>query len=315
MVKSWKTSVRNAKGQIFVNWPMKLSALVLAAILWAAVAAQEETTQLVPVDLVVQPPEGRTLATEPPRIQALYAGTARELIRLYVQPPTIQKTLPDTITGSEYTLALALVDLLVPDGTAARAQRLEPRTVTIQLDDVADQVVRVIQQVTIEPDTGYQLFGSVTVLPTRITIRGPREQVEGIEAVFTVPLVMERVREPVERELAIDTSALGSVQLSQTSVRVSADVGALSERVLMGVPVSIRTDLPGRWVSDPAAVLVTVRGRTSRLADLTRDSVQVHAVLNADAADSVIALQVTAPARIAAWASPDSVMVRRESSD
>jgi len=294
---------------------MKLSALALAAILWAAVAAQEETTQLVPVDLEVYPPEGRALAADPPPIQALYAGTARELIKLYVQPPTIQTTLPDTISGSEYTLELALVDLLVPDGAAVRPQRLEPRVVTIQLDDVAEQVVRVIRQGTVEPDTGYQIFGSVSVSPARITISGPREVVEGLESVFTIPLILEGVRAPVDTQLALDTSALGPVRLSQTSVRVSADVGALSERVLMGVPVSIRTDIPGTWVADPAAVLVTVRGRTSRLATLTRDSIQVQAVLEAGATDSIVALRVTAPPRIAAWASPDSVVVRRESND
>jgi YbbR domain-containing protein len=294
---------------------MKLSALALAAILWAAVAAQEETTQLVPVDLEVFPPEGRTLATEPPQIQALYAGTARELIKLYVQSPTIRKTLPDTITGSEYTLELDLVDLLVAEGAAVRPQRLEPRTVTIQLDDAAEQVVTVIQRVTIEPDTGYQIFGSVTVSPARITISGPRELVEDLDSVFTIPLVLERLRAPVDTELALDTSALGPVHLSHASVRVSADVGALSERVFMGVPVSIRTNVPGTWVADPAAVLVTVRGRTSRVANLEMDSVQVHALLDAETTDSIVALRVTAPASIVAWASPDSVTVRRESSD
>lgn len=315
MAKSWKTSVRSAKGQVFANWPMKLSALVLAAILWAAVAAQEETTQLVPVDLDVEPPAGRALRNDPPSIQALYAGTARELIKLYIQRPTIQKTLPDTISGSEYTLSLALVDLLVPDGAAVRPQRIEPRTVTIQLDDVAEKMVRVIQQLTIEPDSGYQVFGPVTVSPESITISGPREQVEALDQVPTVQLVIPRVRGPVEEEVAIDTAALGAVKLSETSVRVSADIGAISQRVLMGVPVSIRTDLPGTWVADPAAVLVTVRGRTSRVDYLTRDSVQVHVVLSADAADSIIALQITAPPSIAAWANRDSVVVRREGSD
>jgi hypothetical protein len=89
----------------------------------------------------------------------------------------------------------------------------------------------------------------------------------------------------------------------------------LSERVLMGVPVMIRTDRPGTWVSDPAAVLVTVRGRTSRLATLTRDSVQVLAVLGADATDSVVSIQVTAPPQIAAWANPDSVTLRFQRDD
>ena len=155
----------------------------------------------------------------------------------------------------------------------------------------------------------------MTVSPESITIRGPREQVEALDQVPTVQLVIPRVRGPVEEEVAIDTAALGAVRLSETFVRVSADIGAISQRVLMGVPVSIRTDVPGTWVADPAAVLVTVRGRTSRVQYLTRDSVQVHVVLSADASDSIIALQITAPPSIAAWANRDSVVVRREGSD
>jgi len=315
MAKGWKTTVHNIRRWVFDNWPIKLTALVLAAILWAAVATQEETTHLVAVDLEVLPPDGRTLTGELPPVHALYTGTARELLKLYVRPPSIRAALPDTITGSEYTLELSLGDLVTSDGAAVRAQRIEPRTITIQLDDVVEQTVRVTHQVTIRPDSGYQIFGPVTVSPPRVTIRGPKEQVERVEAVSTVPLVLERVSAPVRRDVPIDTSSLGTVQLSQTSVQISVDVGALSERVLMGVPVVLRTDLPGQWISDPAAVLVTVRGRTSRLASLTRDSVQVYAVFAEDRPDSFVLLQLTPPVGIAAWATPDSVLVRREGSD
>lgn len=315
MGKSWKNRVHNVQGRIVDSWPLKLTALVLAAILWAAVAAQEETTQLVSVQLDVQLPDGRALMSEPPPVQALYSGTAREIIKLYAQPPVIRKTLPDTISGSQYTLELTLGELLAPDGAAVRAQRIEPRFVTVHLDDVIEKEVRVIEQVTIHLDSGYHILEQLTISPERITIRGPQAQVEGIEAVFTVPLELEHVRDPIRRSLAIDTSALGTVQLSQTSVQMFADIDALSERILMGVPVTIRTDREGRWVTDPAAVLVTVRGRTTRVNGLTPDSVQVHAVVHPDVSDSVVSLQVTPPLNVTAWASPESVVVRREGSD
>lgn len=315
MAKSWKNRVHSLRGQVFSNWPIKLTALVLAAILWAAVAAQEETTQLVAVELDVQLPEGRALTSDPPPVQALYAGTARELFKLYAQPPMIRKTLPDTITGSQYTMELMLGELVAPDGATVRAQRIEPRFMTVQLDDMVEKVVQVIEQVTIQPDSGYQVFRPLTMTPERVTIRGPQALVESIDSVFTVPLELEQIREPVQRDIPIDTSALGTVGLSPTSVRISVDIGALSERVLMGVPVTVRSERPGQWVSDPSAVLVTVRGRTTRLNALTRDSVQVQAVLDADASDTVVTLQVTPPVDITAWAFPDSVVVRREGSD
>jgi len=67
--RPWTARVRDG---LVVNWPAKLTALLLSGVLWAAVAAEEPTTQLVPVTLVVQPPPGRTLKGTLPSVQAVY---------------------------------------------------------------------------------------------------------------------------------------------------------------------------------------------------------------------------------------------------
>jgi hypothetical protein len=312
---SWKRRLRSARSRVLDNWPIKLTALVLAAILWAAVAAQEPTTQLVAVQLDVQPPPGRALTSELPDVQALYAGSARELIKLYAQPPMIRKPLPDTISGAEYTLELSLSDLEVADGADVRAQRLEPRSIAVQLDDVSLREVPVTARVTVQPDTGYQLFADVSVLPSKITVRGAAAAVEQIASVTTEPLMLQGIREPVRRRLAVDTTGLGAVRLSHTEVEIFADVGAVSERVLMGVPVLVQGDGQGQWISDPPAVIVTVRGRRGRLAAFTRDSITVYAVRATGFSDSVAALEVLPPNGVIGWAIPDSVTVRRAPRD
>ncbi len=311
----WKRRLRNARSRVLDNWPIKLTALVLAAILWAAVAAQEPTTQLVAVQLEVQPPPGRALTSELPEVQALYAGSARELIKLYAQPPAVRKLLPDTISGAEYTLELSLNDLEVADGADVRAQRLEPRSIAVKLDDVSLRAVPVTARVTVQPDTGYQLFEDVSVLPSRITLRGPEAIVQQIASVTTEALMLQGIREPVRRRLAIDTTGLGAVRLSHRDVEIFADVGAVSERVLMGVPVSVRGEGVGQWISDPPAVIVTVRGRRGRLASFTRDSITVQAIRASGSADSVAVLEVIPPNGIIGWAIPDSVTVRRAPRD
>jgi hypothetical protein len=314
MARSWKTKAARLGGEILANWPLKITALGLAAILWAAVAGREPTTQLIAVRLEVEPPDGRTRTGELPQVQALYWGTARELIKLYGQPPIIRTVLPDTITGSEYTLQLALGDLVTPEGAAVRAQRLEPHEITIHLDDVLQRSVRVVEQVTIRTDSGFQIF-SVSVHPRQVTIRGPEAQVEIIDSVLTEPLSLARVREPIRRLVPIDTTGLGAARLTPSEVEIAVDVGTLSERVLMGVPVTIRADQPGLWISEPPAVTVTVRGRTNRLADLTRDSIQVYVTLSEGSTDSVVALQIDPPVDVTAWTTTDSVTIRRSGND
>ena len=48
------------KRAIAANWPIKLTALVLATVLWAAVEAEEPTTQLIPVSVTITTPARAT---------------------------------------------------------------------------------------------------------------------------------------------------------------------------------------------------------------------------------------------------------------
>ena len=84
---------RKLGGLAVANWPIKLTALLLAIVLWAVVTAEETTTQLVPVTLVVQPPEGRTVTDTLPAVQARYRGTLRERPRVYQSYPEADRSL------------------------------------------------------------------------------------------------------------------------------------------------------------------------------------------------------------------------------
>ncbi len=308
----WQTALSKLRTSLLDNWPIKVTALVLAAILWAAVAAEEPSTQLVPVRLELEPPAGRSIvSSEHPPVQALYTGTARELIKLYGQPPVIRKALPDSITGSEYQVQLSIADLGTIEGAAVKAQQIEPRMVTVLLDDVAQKTVPVVARVALEPDSGYQLFGTILVTPNDVVIRGPQPRVADVDSVVTEPLELRGVTSPVSQRLAIDTTGLGGLRVSHLDVLVEADVGGFAEKVLMGIPVVIEATPPGGWVSDPRLVSVTIRGRRIRLPALTRDSVRVRARLQGTARETIVGLEVTAPSGITAWVTPDSVVVRR----
>lgn len=111
------------------NWPTKATALVLATLLWAVVQAKQPTTQLVPVRFEVDLPPGLILAEPLPLIQALYAGPASELIKLYATPPVIRRQLVDSVTAIE----LSLGDLSIARDIDANAQDVQPRRLSIRL--------------------------------------------------------------------------------------------------------------------------------------------------------------------------------------
>ncbi len=310
----WQSLAVKARDGILRNWPIKITALVLAAILWAATAAQEPATDLVDVRLEVEPPEGRALAAPLPPVKALYAGPGRELIKLYAQPPWVHRVLPDTLTGSIYLLELSLADLTV-ENAEVTPQDIQPRMVTVRLDDVFQRTVLVVPRVSVMPDSGFEQFGGVAVVPGSVIVRGPQALVQGTDELHTLPLELVEATEPVTRSVPIDTSALGVLRLSHSQVEISVDVGAVSDRVIMSVPVVVRSARGGSWVSDPPAVMVTVRGRSSRLDQLDRDSIQVVAEISGVQRRMVVELEVIPPAGMSASATPDSATVRRRERD
>jgi hypothetical protein len=298
------------KTAILVNWPAKLTALLLSGVLWAAVAAEEPTTQLVPVKLEVALPAGRSLAGELPPVQAVYVGSTRELIKLYSSPPVIRRVLPDTLTGSEYQLDLSPQDLIAGRRINVRAEDVQPRSVTIRLDAVVQRSVAVEPRVTIVPDSNFTVVGGIGVSPPTVVVSGPDSAVRALATIPTVRLELRSVNSPVRRTLAIDTMGLGTVRVFPESVQVSADLTFVAERVLTGVQVEVRSDRPG-VIADPAAVLVTIRGASRRLASLTRDSLVVIArSINPDSTERVM-LEVTAPDGVTGVATPDSVTLTR----
>ncbi len=302
------------KELLLANWPIKLTALALSTALWAVLAAEQTTTQLVPVTLDITPPEGRTMTVQLPPIQARYGGTLRELLKLYETPPVIRKTVPDTISGSSYIIELATTDLETIEDADVLAQEIQPHNITLQFDDVLRRNVRVVSRVALFPDSGYEVFGKISVTPATVSVSGPDALVRKINSLLTMSLERRGISSPVRIEVPIDTSGLGVLRVEPREVEVTANIGPVSEQVLMGVAVSILSDR-ATWESVPSAVIVTVRGPSARIVQLTRDSVQVIARPTELGTDGPVTLEVIAPPGITAHSTPLTAVVRKRNRD
>jgi YbbR domain-containing protein len=296
----------DVKRAIAANWPIKVTALALATVLWAAVAAEEPTTQLIPISVTVTTPPNRTLTQQLPPVQAVYEGSARELIKLYTSPPLIRIVVPDT-SESFFTFNLSPQDVILGGDADVVLRDVIPQRLTIALDAEAQRRVPVIPRVTLQTDSGYVVTGPVAAVPESVTVIGPEAQVVRIGRVYTDSLAIRRVRESVTRTIPIDTTAFGVVRLSQHDVEIQATVEAVAERTFAGVPVVIAS---GVWQGIPATVDLHVRGPAALVRSLTRD----RFVVTADSSTSegqMVSVQVVPPEGVTATASPDSVQARR----
>lgn len=292
------------------NWPMKVTALAAATVLWAAVAATEPTTQQVPIVLTVEPPPGRTLTREPPEVHAVFTGPAREIFKLYSTPPAIRKVIPN-VAAASYTLELSTQDLAFAADGAASVQDVRPRVVEIYLDSVAERVVPVRSRVTVVPDSGFELVGAPLLDPPRVTIRGPKEPLQRVTEIATEEVTLADLRAPFREAVALDTARLGAVSPSRSTVDVVGQIAEITTRVLAAIPVVVVGPDGEAWRSATATVLLTVRGPSTRINRLTADSVSVTAQPPTGADSAFVRLRVDVPAGIGGRATPDSVMVRR----
>ncbi len=295
------------KSAVAANWPIKITALALAAVLWAALSAVQPTAQFVPVRLDIQIPDNRILAQELPEVQAVVSGPPRELIKLYTSPPVLTKVVPDSATGSTVTIDLSPQDVILQPDAEVTLQDIVPRRLVVQLDDVRRRSVPVYAPGIIRAASGFVLLGRVSVVPESVVVLGPAAQVNRIGRLYTIPLDLPAVRSTIRRNVAIDTTALGVVTLSQPQVEIEVRVDQITQRTIGGVPVVIAG---GVWGSVPSTVQVTVRGPAARLATLNRDSLLVTAPAAAAEGDMLL-LSVRPPTGLTATVAPDSVQAQR----
>ncbi|HWP35985.1 MAG TPA: hypothetical protein VNL18_00380 [Gemmatimonadales bacterium] len=119
--------------RFLADWPSKVTALALAVLVWALVKAQEPTTQMVPVTLVIDPPAGAEIAGPLPQVRAIYTGRAREIFKLLGSPPRITRIIPDTAAGSTVVLDLSAADLVTTEQARVTVHGVEPRRIHVSL--------------------------------------------------------------------------------------------------------------------------------------------------------------------------------------
>jgi len=295
------------KSAVVANWPIKITALALAAVLWAALSAEQPTAQLIPVRLDIRIPDDRILAQALPQVQARVGGPPRELIKLYTNPPVLTKVVTDSTTGASITIDLSPQDVILPLDAGVTLQEIVPPRLVVQLGDVRRRSVPVYSRGIVRAASGFVLLGPVRIVPESVTVIGAQAPVNRLGRLYTIPLDLPDVRRTLRRNVDIDTTALGLVTLSQSQVEIEVRVDQITQRTIGGVPVVIGG---GVWGSVPSTVAVTVHGPAARLSTLNRYSLLVTAPAAAAEGD-MLALSVRPPTGLTATVAPDSVQAQR----
>ncbi len=197
--------------------PLKATAVLLAILLWFVVNAKEPQLELVPVRFIPVLDSSLVLRDAVPPLQAIIAGSPKQLIKLSSTPPVIRRTLtadaPDTVV-----IDLRPDDVTLPDGVDAVVRDIQPRHLTLRFEPTWNRTVPVNSAVNVEMAAG---SGPVTTVlnPDHVQVSGPRHLLMRIPSVRTVRATIP-FPDSLPHLVDIDTTGFGEARVKPVQVKV-----------------------------------------------------------------------------------------------
>jgi len=260
------------------NLGAKLLALVVAALVWFNASGQEQVMRTRTVPLVFEGlPDSLAVATPlPENAEVRVTASRRQLVTVGFRRLSVVTDLSGfgpgrhrVSFGSDAIRGLGSLDPGV-------AQVVSPDHVDLEVEPMAIRRVQVSLSTTGElPHTVVPVEGGTEIEPAWVTIRGPASLLERVQHVSTRPLDLTKVRDNVQREVALDVDRR-IFTCDPMRVSLTMRVSARGERVLANVPPTVLLDSDAMEVEiEPRAVSLTLEGPAAVLDTLSSGDVSV----------------------------------------
>ena len=208
---------RRLRAAFSVHLGLKATAVFIAVVLWFVINAKEPQLQLVPVRFTPVLDSSLVLRDPPPPLQAIVAGSPKELIKLTSNLPRIRRQItadsPDTLV-----IDLRPDDVTLPDGVDAVVRDVQPRSVTLRFESTWSRRVRINSAINVAMSDS---AGPVTTVfePESVTVTGPHHLVLRIPSVRTVRTTIS-YPDSLPHLVDIDTTGFGLTHVKPQQVKV-----------------------------------------------------------------------------------------------
>jgi YbbR domain-containing protein len=215
---SWRRRVR----EFFTErLGLKAISLLLAVMLWVVVGARQPTEGYVRVKVVPQLDSSLVMLDGTPELQALVAGRAADVVKLYATPLILQRTVggdvPDTLV-----LDVTPSDVRVPPelSDAIRVIDVQPRNVMLRFETRATRRVPVVNDGRIIVQTGNVAEPATDAEfdPPTVRVTGPRRIVRQLRGIRPYSLSING-RDSLTHVADLDTTGT-NVRVSPAQVKV-----------------------------------------------------------------------------------------------
>lgn len=121
--------------------------------------------------------------------------------------------------------------IAVPENVSVTS--VDPASFVIRVDKKAEKLVPVLPDPAGQPTAGY-VISSIEASPARVEIQGPATVLDQISAVRTTPIDLTGLKESTKRDVALNLSDMGEVQVSGDG--------------LIEVAIEIEKEIVEKWV-------------------------------------------------------------------
>lgn len=279
MIAEWKERWR----KVSPDHVAKAVALILAVITWYAIQPSisfETTISDVPVRVMVDP--GWAVLEQSVGSVDVHFRGSREGIR-YLQQEELEVVAD--VRGWEYgeTFALPLDVRSVRSPTGVRPVFMRPSELLLTIDQEEDIQLPVRVHIQGSPPEGYEVE-NVVANPAMVTVSGPRQRLEAIDAIRTVPIDLEGRLQSFKLRVALVTPSRAWTARMEPE-RVEVDI-TLVERAATRVMEDVRvrslfgTQVIPDTVIAPTHVTVHLVGRSEILDKLVPRDISLYVDLS-----------------------------------
>lgn len=232
MLSKQKKLKNNKKLRVFILF------LSVSLLFWMLIKLSREYTGKTNVRLTyVGIPENKLLQVEPiDKIEITLKTIGFNLLQHKIAKKKVSISLSNLKHKKQsiyYYKTSDVVDVIAKEFSKAEVIAIKPDTIFFDLGKSISKKLKVIPDVTIEYQTGFNLLGNLKVEPSEITISGPKAQVDSINTIYTKALELKNVNESINEELLIDKNTKYSrVSYSNTKVVITGVVEKFTERTI-----------------------------------------------------------------------------------
>ena len=151
-----------------------------------------------------------------------------------------------------------------------------PDSIHISLDEYMVKNVPVKSNIVIKPSPGYIKIGKPILDSSLVTIAGAKNAVQSIEYIYTTNDTFNNIDMPINAQVSLETINNTLIEYSFLKLSYFQDIQPISERIISGVPVTIKNNLKGLVVrKNPSTVSLTIVGGLDYISDIQPTDISV----------------------------------------